>query len=166
MAIDPGAQRKAKKQADKVVKESTFAAVAEEWFSHYCEQRSKGNKPLSQATIIKTQWLLNLVAYRAKQTKADAPHSVRPIRGRAILGELQAVTGPEGLMFPSLTNSTRPMSENAITAALRRMGYSGDGMTRHGFRTIASTLLRELRWGRVDRTPAWARCRERCETSL
>lgn len=38
------------------------------------------------------------------------------------------------------------MSENAITAALRRMGYSGDEMTWHGFRTIASTLLRELGW--------------------
>lgn len=64
----------------------------------------------------------------------------------AVLDELHSVTGPDGLVFPSLTNSTRPMSENAITAALRRMGYSGDEMTWHGFRTIASTLLRELGW--------------------
>lgn len=297
--IDPGAQRKAKKQADKVSKGNTFAAVAEEWFAHYCEQRKQGNKPLSQATIIKTQWLLNLAAYRAKQSKADAPHPLRPISDRAIeaitkddisgvinglkrrnkietahrlmdrlervfryavgtgrmqinpaaafrdsadprdklpplavknhpaiteprrvgellraidsysgqptteaamklapylfvrpgelraaewsefdlaadeptwripaartktrrehivplasqpvtlLAELRSLTGPEGLVFPSLTNSRRPLSENAITAALRRMGYSGDEMTWHGFRTIASTLLRELGW--------------------
>jgi integrase len=38
------------------------------------------------------------------------------------------------------------MSENAITAALRRMGYSGEEMTWHGFRTIASTCLNELGW--------------------
>ncbi|MFC4307974.1 tyrosine-type recombinase/integrase [Steroidobacter flavus] len=297
--IDPGAQRKAKQQADKVAKESAFAAVAEEWFSHYCEQRKQGNKPLSQATIIKTQWLLNLAAYRVKQTKAGAPHPLRPISDRAIQaitkddiagvinglkrrnkietahrlidrlervfryavgtgrmqinpaaalrdsadprdklpplsvrnhpaitelrrvgellraiesysgqptteaamrvalylfvrpGELRAAEWSEfdlaaerlygvfqplgrrrgvsilfrwrrewspfwviftrrrgrmDLMFPSLTNSTRPMSENAITAAFRRMGYSGDEMTWHGFRTIASTLLRELGW--------------------
>ena len=35
------------------------------------------------------------------------------------------------------------MSENALTAALRRMGYTGDVMTQHGFRAIASTLLNE-----------------------
>jgi hypothetical protein len=38
------------------------------------------------------------------------------------------------------------MSENAITAALRRMGYSGKEMTWHGFRTIALTCLNELGW--------------------
>jgi hypothetical protein len=38
------------------------------------------------------------------------------------------------------------MSGNAITPALRRMGYSGQDMTRHGFRTIASTCLNELGW--------------------
>lgn len=297
--IDPGAHRKAKKQADKVAKENTFAAVAEEWFAHYREQRKQGNKPLSGATIEKTQWLLNLAEYRAKGNKSDAPHPLRPISDRAIktvtkddiagvinglkrrnkietahrlldrlelvfryavgtgriqinpaaafrdsadprdklppltvknhaaitdprkvgellraidgysgqptteaamrlapylfvrpgelraaewiefdlvgaepiwrvpaartkmrkgllvplasqvvaiLGELHSLTGPDGLVFPSLTNSNRPLSENAVTAALRRMGYSGDQMTWHGFRTIASTLLREQGW--------------------
>jgi integrase len=38
------------------------------------------------------------------------------------------------------------MSENAVTAALRRMGYSGQEMTWHGFRTISSTCLNELGW--------------------
>lgn len=64
----------------------------------------------------------------------------------AILRELQPITGPSGYCFPSLRDSNRPMSENAITAALRRMGYTGNQMTWHGFRTIASTLLNEQGW--------------------
>ena len=40
------------------------------------------------------------------------------------------------------------MSENAVLAALRRMGYSGDQMTGHGFRSMASTLLNEQGWNR------------------
>lgn len=64
----------------------------------------------------------------------------------AILRELQPVTGPNGYCFPSLRGSNRPMSENAITAALRRMGYTGKQMAWHGFRTIASTLLNEQGW--------------------
>ena len=40
------------------------------------------------------------------------------------------------------------MSENTVTAALRRMGYSGDEMTGHGFRSMASTLLNEQGWNR------------------
>jgi len=297
--IDPSSLRKAHKQANKVAKENTFAAVAEEWFAHYREQKEQGQRALSRATIVKTQWLLNLAEYRAKDNKADAPHPLRAICDRSIqtiskddvaavinglkrrnkietahrmidrvervfryavgtgrmqinpaaafrdsadprdklpplavknhpaiteprrvgellraihsysgqpvteaamklapylfvrpgelraaewsefdltgdeptwripaartktrrehvvplasqvvatLGELHSLTGPDGLVFPSLTNSTRPLSENAITAALRRMGYSGEEMTWHGFRTIASTLLRELGW--------------------
>jgi integrase len=64
----------------------------------------------------------------------------------AILNELREVTGPDGYVFPALTDSNRPMSENALTAALRRMGYTGEEMTWHGFRTIASTLLNEQGW--------------------
>lgn len=37
----------------------------------------------------------------------------------------------------------RPLSDNAITAALRRMGYTGEEMSWHGFRAVASTLLNE-----------------------
>ena len=38
------------------------------------------------------------------------------------------------------------MSENAILAALRRMGYTNEEMTGHGFRSMASTLLHEQGW--------------------
>jgi len=61
----------------------------------------------------------------------------------AILRDLHALTGPEGYVFPGLRDRDRPMSENALTTALRRMGYKGDEMTAHGFRSIASTMLNE-----------------------
>jgi integrase len=49
-------------------------------------------------------------------------------------------------VFPSARTRERPMSENAILAALRRMGYTKDEMTGHGFRSMASTLLHEQGW--------------------
>jgi integrase len=54
-----------------------------------------------------------------------------------------AVTGPSGYVFPSIRTRTRPMSENTVNAGLRRLGFSGDEMTAHGFRAMASTLLNE-----------------------
>jgi len=49
-------------------------------------------------------------------------------------------------VFPSARTRERPMSENAILAALRRMGYTKEEMTGHGFRSMASTLLHEQGW--------------------
>lgn len=66
----------------------------------------------------------------------------------AILRETRALTGSGVYVFPSARGAARPMSNAAITAALRRMGYSRDTMTWHGFRTIASTLLNEQGWNR------------------
>ena len=65
-----------------------------------------------------------------------------------ILHELQPLTGEGRFLFPSPRSWDRPMSENAVLAALRRMGYSGDQMTGHGFRSMASTLLNEQGWNR------------------
>lgn len=62
----------------------------------------------------------------------------------AILGEAKAVTGvTQGYVFPSLRSRARPMSENTMNAALRRLGYSKEQMTSHGFRSTASSLLNE-----------------------
>lgn len=49
-------------------------------------------------------------------------------------------------VFPSARSRERPMSNNAVLAALRRMGYAKDEMTGHGFRSTASTLLHEQGW--------------------
>jgi integrase len=64
-------------------------------------------------------------------------------RAVAILKEAQQLTGSGRLVFPSVRTPLRPMSENTLNAALRRMGYGSDEMTSHGFRSTASTLLNE-----------------------
>jgi integrase len=61
-----------------------------------------------------------------------------------VLRQLQAFTGRGALLFPSLRTSTRPISENTLNAALRRLGFTKDEMTAHGFRATASTLLNEM----------------------
>lgn len=60
-----------------------------------------------------------------------------------ILNGLQALTGNGRYLFPSLRSRERPMSENTLNAALRRLGYTTDAMTAHGFRAMASTPLNE-----------------------
>lgn len=76
--------------------------------------------------------------------KMRQPHTL-PLSRQAtdILLEAQTLTGRQRYVFSSLYPGTRPMSENTINAALRRMGYAGDEMTAHGFRAMASTLLNE-----------------------
>ena len=61
----------------------------------------------------------------------------------AIVRELHALTGSGCYVFPSLLSAERPMSDNTINAALRRLGYGSDEQTGHGFRSMASTLLNE-----------------------
>ena len=68
----------------------------------------------------------------------------------AILRELQPLTGRGQYVFPGGRSPRRPMSNNAINAALRRMGYGTDTMTAHGFRATARTILDEVLGYRVD----------------
>lgn len=63
-----------------------------------------------------------------------------------ILREIRALTGDGKYVFPSVRSSKRPKSENTVLAALRRLGYTGDEITGHGFRSMASTLLNEQGW--------------------
>ena len=67
-----------------------------------------------------------------------------------ILREAQYLTGKGRYVFPSSGSSLRPMSENAVTAALRRMGFTSDEMTGHGFRAMARTVLDEVLGFRAD----------------
>jgi integrase len=64
----------------------------------------------------------------------------------AVLEAIKPLTGNGRYVFPSLRSHARPMSENTINAALRRLGYSKDDMTGHGFRSLASTCLNEQGW--------------------
>lgn len=83
----------------------------------------------------------------AERMKMDERHIVPLSRQAvAVLEELQVHTGHGRLLFPGLRSRERPISENTINGALRRLGYSTDDMTGHGFRSMASTLLNELGW--------------------
>lgn len=83
----------------------------------------------------------------AEKMKMGVVHIV-PLSNRAveILTEIHALTGEGRYVFPSLRTSDRPMSENTVNAALRRLGYASNEMTGHGFRSMASTLLNENGW--------------------
>lgn len=64
----------------------------------------------------------------------------------AILKELHPLTGDGKLLFPSERTRKRPISENTLNAALRRMGYTKDQMVSHGWRAIFSTTMNEMGW--------------------
>jgi integrase len=82
---------------------------------------------------------------RSVQGKVSGrPHLV-PLARQAIeiLRELEPLTGHGRYVFTSLLSGERPMSENTLRGALRRMGYSNDDMTPHGFRAMARTIMVE-----------------------
>ena len=87
----------------------------------------------------------------ADKMKMRQPHLV-PLSKQSleILDRARSLTGHQKYVFSSLHTGLRPMSENTINAALRRMGYSGSEMTAHGFRAMASTLLNESGLWSVD----------------
>ena len=83
--------------------------------------------------------------------KMDRDHSV-PLANQALakIDELIPLTGRERYVFPANRGRGRPMSENTVNAALRRLGYSKDEVTAHGFRATARTLLDEVLGERPD----------------
>jgi len=89
--------------------------------------------------------------WRFTASKTGTPHIV-PLSTQAIaiLQETQPFTRTSEYVFPSARSMRRPMSENAINAALRTLGYGGDTMTGHGFRAMARTILDEVLGFRPD----------------
>lgn len=84
----------------------------------------------------------------AERMKMRRPHRV-PLSRQAVemIEELRGISGHRRYLFPCLGNPKRPMSENSVNQALRRLGYETDEMTAHGFRAMAATLLNEMgRW--------------------
>jgi integrase len=82
-----------------------------------------------------------ILAYRMKMRR---PHRV-PLAPQviAVLEELRTLTGQYELLFPGVRSPSRPLSENTLNAALRRLGYAKDDMSSHSFRAVASSLLNE-----------------------
>ena len=66
---------------------------------------------------------------------------ILPKQAVALLSALHQVTGPKGFLFPAIGRSKNPISENTMNDALRRMDFSADEHSSHGFRATASTLL-------------------------
>jgi integrase len=64
-------------------------------------------------------------------------------QAKDLLHELRPLTGHGRYVFPSLLTGERPMSDNTVNMALRRMGFSKDEMSAHGFRATARTLMIE-----------------------
>lgn len=87
----------------------------------------------------------------AERMKMRQPHLV-PLSTQAIaaLKEAQALTGRGRYVFPGHRSNARSMSNNAVLAALRRMGFDKDTMTGHGFRAMARTILEEVLQVRPD----------------
>jgi integrase len=81
---------------------------------------------------------------RVHQKINGRPHLV-PLAPQAInaLKELHPLTGEGRFVFPSLITRQRPISDNTVNLALRRMGVGQEEMTAHGFRATARTLLAE-----------------------
>jgi integrase len=85
----------------------------------------------------------------AARMKGRVPHIV-PLSNQAIalLRDIHPATGDGQYVFPSPRSRTRPLSNVALLAALRRLGYEQGTATVHGFRSTASTLLKAQRWNR------------------
>ncbi|MFG1413799.1 integrase arm-type DNA-binding domain-containing protein [Xanthobacter sp. VTT E-85241] len=80
----------------------------------------------------------------AERMKMRRPHKV-PLSKQAlqVLAEIRPLTGEAELVFPSIRSNKKLLSENALNSALRRMGFTQDEMTAHGFRATASSILNE-----------------------
>ena len=80
----------------------------------------------------------------AERTKMRRQHDV-PLSRQAIavLQNMWSLSDHAELIFPSIRSNRKPLSENAMNSALRRMGYTKDEVTSHGFRATASTILNE-----------------------
>lgn len=97
------------------------------------------NAEWSEFDFEKAVWVIP-----AGRMKMRREHQI-PLSHQAleILKELRVITGNGKLLFPGNRSVQRPISENTLNAALRRMGYDKDEVTAHGFRGTASTLLNE-----------------------
>jgi integrase len=84
----------------------------------------------------------------AEKMKMRRQHRVPLARqSLSILGDLREITGSGRWLFPSVRTVARPISENTLNAALRRLGYGSEEMSTHGFRAMAATRLNEMgRW--------------------
>jgi len=94
---------------------------------------------------------LDAAEWRYTVTKTKTPHIVPLCRQAVeILRDLHPLTGNARYVFPGARTTSRPMSDNAVLAAMRRMGIPKEEMSGHGFRAAARTILDEVLGFRPD----------------
>lgn len=100
------------------------------------------NAEWSEIDLEASEWRI-----AAHKMKMKAVHII-PLSKQAIeiFKEIKAINGNGKYVFPGLRSTDRPMSENTVNAALRRLGFEKGEMTGHGFRSMASTILHEQGW--------------------
>ena len=96
----------------------------------------------SEIDLENGEWRIPAARMKMKE-KHIVPLSTQ---AQAVLEELFPLTGTGRYVFPGERSYARPMSENTVLAALRRLGYDKGEMTGHGFRSMASTILHEQGW--------------------
>jgi integrase len=106
----------------------------------FCRPGELRQAEWSEINLDESVWNIPAEKMKMKQTHI-VPLSSQAV---AILTDLKPLTGTSRYVFPSLRTSKRPMSNNTVNAALRRMGYDKDTMTGHGFRAMARTILDEV----------------------
>ncbi len=105
----------------------------------FCRPIELRHMEWTEIDFAKNLWLIP-----GPKMKMRQPHAV-PLSGQvvAMLQELQILTGHGKYCFPGVRSPARPISENTLNAALRRLGYAKEEVCSHGFRSTASTLLNE-----------------------
>ncbi|HZS53858.1 MAG TPA: integrase arm-type DNA-binding domain-containing protein [Bryobacteraceae bacterium] len=98
----------------------------------------------SEVSFSKATWRIP-----AERMKMRRPHDVPLSRqSLTILRDIWPLSEGSDLVLPSVRSRAKPLSENAMNSALRRLGYTKDEMTAHGFRSAASTILNERGFNR------------------
>jgi integrase len=94
---------------------------------------------------------LEKAEWRFRVSKTDSDHIV-PLASQAValLAELRLLTGRGRFVFAGARSQERPMSENTVNAALRRLGIPSSELSGHGFRAMARTILDEVHGLRID----------------
>ena len=97
------------------------------------------------------EWRIPAAKQKLRKAEKESPRTLPHVvplapQATALLRELQPLTGRFRYVFVGKASRQRPMSENTVRLALRRLGYDNETMTAHGFRHMASTRLNELGW--------------------
>ncbi len=94
----------------------------------------------AELDLEKSIWIIPASRMKQRQDDHTVPLSTQSVE---LLRSMEGLSSYSDYVFPSARTKLRPMSENAINGALRRLGFAGSEMTAHGFRTTASSLLNE-----------------------